>query len=75
MNPGAGQRAAVSPCLLVETHPDKVGVGGGGGGGLTFEVSKLPLLHSVLIDCCREEIAAVQLLANGSIFCEKGSQR
>lgn len=37
---------------------------------LTFDVFKLPLLPSESIDCCREEIAAEQLLAKGSIFCE-----
>lgn len=38
---------------------------------LTLEVFRLPLFCSVLIDCCREEMAALQLLANGSIFWKK----
>ena len=37
---------------------------------LTSEVFRLPLLLRVLMDSWREEMAALQLLANGSIFCE-----
>lgn len=35
---------------------------------LTLEVFGLPLFCSDLMDCCREATAALQLLANGSIF-------
>lgn len=45
------------------------------GVGLTLEVFKLPLLRSVLIDCWREEMAALQLLANGSIFCKREREK
>lgn len=38
---------------------------------LTLEVFRLPVLLRVLIDSWREAMAALQLLANGSIFCER----
>lgn len=66
------KRPALSHCMSVETHKSE-GKSGCRGLGLTFEDFKLPLLLSVLIDCCREERAARQLLANGSIFCETGN--
>jgi len=45
------------------------------GSGLTFEVVRLPLPLSVLIDSWREEMDALQLLANESIFCERDRKK
>lgn len=37
---------------------------------ITSDVSRLPILFSVSMELWREEIAALQLVANGSIFCQ-----
>lgn len=59
--------------MSVETHKSEgqTACGGGREVALTLEVFRLPLFCSVLIDCCREEMAELQLRANGSIFWKK----
>lgn len=41
---------------------------------ITSDVSRLPILFSVSMELWREEIAVLQLVANGSIFCNKTKQ-
>lgn len=59
---------------LKQTHKS-VGKTACRGSGLTFEVFGLPLLLSELMDSCSEEMDSLQLLANGSIFCQRDGER
>ena len=69
-----GKRPAESYCVSVETHKSE-GQTAYRRLGLTSEVFRLLLLLIVLMDAWREEMAALQLLAKGSIFCEWDRKR